>query len=91
MNNEKINSVLNKIAIALTVIGFIYVLFVIFTATRKPGCKCSYERCISSHIEKTHKYWGRRWHDDEHEVCDKYETVIYECDCVTYHWFWGDE
>lgn len=90
MNNEKIDSVLNKIATALTIIGLIYIIFVITTATRKPGCTYTTQRCLRSHTDTTQRYWGRRWHDEEYEVCDEFETITHDCDCVTYHWFWGD-
>ena len=91
MKSEKIYDILNKIAIALTIIGVIYIILVTTTATRKPGFECSLQRCISSHTETTKRYWGKRWHDKKYKVCDEFETVTYKCDCVTYHWFWGDE
>jgi hypothetical protein len=75
--------------ILITVV--LYVCYVISTSTHTPGCTESYQKCISSHKEISHKYWGRRWHDEEYEVCDEWETVTYDSECVTYHWFWGDK
>jgi hypothetical protein len=69
----------------------LYICYVLTTATHTPGCTESYQKCISSHKEITQRYWSRRWHDVEYEVCDDWETVTYDCDCVTYHWFWGDK
>jgi len=85
-----------------TWIGFVlicfisYVLYVIQTADRKPGCSYDQDVCVSSHTEST-SHWQPgignmpgRWVTSEDEVCDGYETVTVDCDCITYHWFWGD-
>jgi hypothetical protein len=66
----------------------IYVCYVLATATHTPGCTESYQKCISSHKEVRKMYWGGRWRYKENEVCDDWETVTYDSDCVTYNWFW---
>jgi len=68
----------------------IYVIYVDRTATRKEGCSYFDSICVKSHIETSERYYGRRWNTIETEVCDESEVVEVPCDCVTYHWFWGD-
>ena len=68
----------------------IYVMYVNETATRKEGCSYIDHVCIKSHIETSQRYYGRNWHTIETEVCDESEQVEVPCDCITYHWFWGD-
>lgn len=69
---------------------FIYVIYVVQTATHKPGCNNSYEKCIKSHIEIKNVYYGKYQHQIHESVCDEYKTVNYNRDCITYHWIWGD-
>lgn len=90
MNSKKRDDLLGISLIIAMLLAVIYVCYVIGTATHKPGCVDSYQHCVSSHTETTQRYWGKRWHDEEYEVCDEWETITYDCDCVTYHWFWGD-
>lgn len=78
--------ILGLIGVSILCYGF----YVITTATHKPGCVCSYQECVSSHKETTQRYYGKSWHTEEVEDCDEYETVEYECDCVTYHLFGKD-
>ena len=81
--------------ISLSIVG--YFVYVMETADRKQGCTYSQEECVSGHTEEsTHwqpgfgKYSSGHWVTSEDYVCDDYETVTYQCDCITYHWFWGD-
>ena len=90
MNTSKREKTLWSVLAVMLLSMVIYMVFVICTATRKPGCICSYQECVSSHMETSQKFNGKYWHDETNEVCDEYETVEYDCDCVTYHWFWGD-
>lgn len=74
----------------------LYIMYVIQTADRKPGCFYYEDVCVSSHTEER-TYWqggfGKmpgHWVTSETSVCDDWETVKVDDDCVTYHWFWGD-
>lgn len=67
-----------------------YAIYVDHTATRIEGCSYIDTICIESHIETSERYYGKRWNTIETEVCDEYEEIEVPCDCVTYHWFWGD-
>ena len=90
MDNNKSSDIGFKIFAIVMVIVAVYVCYVISNSTHSKGCTYKYEKCISSHTETTHKYWGKMWHDVEYEVCDDWETITHNCDCITYHWFWGD-
>lgn len=67
-----------------------YVIYVNETATRTEGCSYLDRICIKSHIETSERYYGKRWNTIETEICDEHEIVEIPCDCITYHWFWGD-
>jgi len=76
---------------------FAYIFFVIQTADRRPGCSYTDNVCVSSHTESSQvwqpgvgKYSYGHYVTREDDVCDDYETVTVPCDCITYHWFWGD-
>jgi len=78
-------------------ISFIsYIIYVVQTADRRPGCSYTADLCVSSHTETSTHWQGGfggipgHWVTSEDEVCDEYEEVEVPCDCVTYHWFWGD-
>ena len=73
----------------LTVV--LYLLYVDANATRVEGCSHYEKECIKSHIETSERYYAKRWNHEEYEVCDEYETVEVPNDCITYHFFWGDE
>ncbi len=90
MNEDKINKWLNIIVTSLFILIVSYIVYVVETATHTPGCTNSYDLCISSHTEINRRFNGKYWHDWEHEICDEYKTIEYDCECVTYHWFWGD-
>ena len=73
-----------------------YVIYVNETADRKPGCFYYEDVCVSSHTEER-TYWqggfGKmpgHYVTTQDVVCDDWETVKVDDDCVTYHWFWGD-
>lgn len=90
MDNNKINKWLNIIVTSIFMLAFGYIVYIVETATRAPGCTNSYEMCVSSHMETDRSFYGKYWHTREYEVCDKWKTITHDCDCVTYHWFWGD-
>ena len=74
----------------------LYIVYVNQTADRKPGCSYTDNVCVSSHTEESTHWQGGfgkmpgHWVTTENSVCDDYETVTVPCECVTYHWFWGD-
>lgn len=72
------------------IISVTYVVWVDSTATRTSGCSYWTYECIKSHIEKSERYYAKSWHTEETEVCDEHEVIEVPCDCITYHWFWGD-
>jgi hypothetical protein len=78
------------ILFSIIILGSTYAVWVDTTATRKAGCSYWTNECTSSHIEKSERYYAKSWHTEETEVCDDYDIVEVPCDCVTYHWFWGD-
>ena len=68
-------------------IGFIYILAVNFTATRNPGCVewhsiGSNPRTVEDGEHLVNKVWTKSSHL-EWDI----DYIPYECDCVTYHWF----
>jgi hypothetical protein len=75
---------------------FVYTIYVVETADHKPGCSYDQNLCVSSHLEESTHWQGGfgkmpgHWVTTEAEVCDDWETVTVDCDCITYHWFWGD-
>lgn len=75
---------------------FLYIFYVIQTADRKPGCSYEQDECVSSHTEESTHWQGGfgkmpgHYVTTETSVCDDWETVTIDCDCITYHWFWGD-
>lgn len=78
------------ITFGLIISFIIYILYVNQTATRTQGCSYIDHVCVKSHIETSERYIGKRWQTTETEVCDESKEIEVPCDCVTYHWFWGD-
>ena len=60
-----------------------YIIYVHEHPTRTQGCSYIDHVCIKSHIETSERYYGKR--------CDESKQVEVPCDCITYHWFWGDQ
>jgi hypothetical protein len=78
-------------AILLLIASFVlYIIYVNETATRTEGCSYIDHLCVKSHIETSDRYYAKSWHTEETEVCDESEEIEVPCDCITYHWFWGD-
>jgi hypothetical protein len=77
--------------ILLLIASFVlYIIYVNETATRTEGCSYIDHLCVKSHIETSDRYYAKSWHTEETEVCDESEEIEVPCDCITYHWFWGD-
>jgi len=77
--------------ILLLIASFVlYIIYVNETATRTEGCSYIDHLCVKSHIETSDRYYTKSWHTEETEVCDESEEIEVPCDCITYHWFWGD-
>ena len=77
--------------ILLLIASFVlYMIYVNETATRTEGCSYIDHLCVKSHIETSERYYAKSWHTEETEVCDESEEIEVPCDCITYHWFWGD-
>jgi len=68
-------------------VGFIYILAVNFTATRNPGC-VEWHSVGSNprEVSDGQRLVGKVWTENKHLEWD-IDYVPYECDCVTYHWF----
>jgi len=80
------------VGILLMIAVFVtYIIYVDSTATRTPGCHYMDSICLKSHIEKSERYYGKRWNTIETEVCDSSEQIEVPCDCITRHYFWGDK
>ena len=75
--------------VPITIIYGLYT-YVIFTGTHNPGCVTWHAVGSNARLVGDRSYYGGRWRNDEHWEHD-ISYVPEECDCVTYHWPWGDE
>jgi hypothetical protein len=76
-------------ALIILIIITIYHFYVVATATYRPGCYTYDSVSGGAHLEGGRRFNGRLWMNTqhwEHEI----DFVPRKCDCVTYHWFWGD-
>jgi len=64
--------------------------YVIFTGTHNPGCVTWHSVGTNARLVGSESYYGGRWRNNEHWEHD-ISYVPEDCDCVTYHWPWGDE
>jgi hypothetical protein len=69
---------------------YIYHTYVILTGTHNPGCVTWHAVGTNARLVGDESYYGGRWRNNEHWEHDL-SYVPEDCDCVTYHWFWGDE
>jgi hypothetical protein len=77
------------IIIPITII-YIYHTYVILNGTHNPGCVTWHAVGTNARLVGDESYYGGRWRNNEHWEHD-IDYVPEDCDCVTYHWFWGDE
>ena len=67
-----------------------YIFYVVLTGTSNPGCVTWHAVGTNARLVGSNSYYGGRWRNNEHWEHDL-SYVPEDCDCVTYHWFWGDE
>jgi hypothetical protein len=71
-------------------IMFFYAFYVILTGTSKPGCVTWHAVGDNAKLVGDSRYYGGRWRTNEHWEHDL-NYIPEDCDCVTYHWFWGNQ
>ena len=67
-----------------------YIFYVGLTGTSNPGCVTWHAVGTNARLVGDNSYYGGRWRNNEHWEHDL-SYVPEDCDCVTYHWLWGDE
>lgn len=91
LKNLIFNKKLKSLLVLVPITGlYVYYAYVILTGTRTPGCVTWHAVGTGEELVEDKNYYGGRWRNNEHWEHSIGYVPEY-CECVTYHWPWGDE